>query len=113
MEPENEEVSLRYIVKYSMRGGSNIFQLFETAEKKDQFVASRKRWLESQGKRQQSKKVGNMSGTIFKYQEVMAKAAHHQEGGADGLLPFEKSDWNHQGACRQQGSYRWITKRME
>ena len=40
MEPDNEEVSLRYILKYSTRGGSNIFQLFETAEKKDHFVAS-------------------------------------------------------------------------
>ena len=50
MEPENEEVSLRYILKYSTREGSNIFQLFDTAEKKDHFVASRRRWLESQGR---------------------------------------------------------------
>ena len=28
MEPENEKVSLRYNLKYSTRGGSNIFQLF-------------------------------------------------------------------------------------
>ena len=48
MEQENEEVSLRYILKYSMREGSNIFQLFViTAEKKDHFVTSRRRWLES------------------------------------------------------------------
>ena len=32
------------------RGGSNIFQLFDTAEKKDPFVASRRRWLKCQGK---------------------------------------------------------------
>ena len=51
MEPENREVSPRYILKYSTRGGSNIFQLFDTAEKKDHFVASRKRWLESQGRK--------------------------------------------------------------
>ena len=51
VESENEEVSQRYILKYSTRGGSNIFQLFDTAEKKDHFVASRKRWLESQEKK--------------------------------------------------------------
>ena len=50
MEPENREISLRYIMKYSTRGGSNIFQLFDTSEKQDHFVANRKRWLESQRK---------------------------------------------------------------
>ena len=34
MEPEDEEVSLRYILKYSTRGGSNVFQVFDTAQKK-------------------------------------------------------------------------------
>ena len=34
MEPENEEVSLRYILKYSTREGGNISQLFDKAEKK-------------------------------------------------------------------------------
>ena len=51
MEPQNEEVSIRSILKYSTRGGSNIFQLFDTAERKDHFVASRKRWLEGRGKK--------------------------------------------------------------
>ena len=51
MEPEDEEVSSRYILKCSTRGGSNIFQLFDTAEKKDHFVASRRRWLECHGKK--------------------------------------------------------------
>ena len=46
IEPEDEEFCLGYILKYSTRGGSNIFQLFDTAEKKDHFVASRRRWLE-------------------------------------------------------------------
>ena len=49
MEPEEAEVWLRYILKYSTRDGSNIFQLFDTAEKKDHFVARRVR-LERQGK---------------------------------------------------------------
>ena len=53
IEPENEEVSPRYILKYSTREGSNIFQLFffDTAEKRDHFVAIRRRWLESQGRK--------------------------------------------------------------
>ena len=50
MEPEIRETSPRYILKYSTRRGSNIFQLFDTSEKQDHFVANRKRWLESQGK---------------------------------------------------------------
>ena len=33
IEPEDEEVCLRYILKFSTRGGSNIFQLFDTSEK--------------------------------------------------------------------------------
>ena len=33
IEPEDEEVCLRYILKYSTRGG-NIFQLFDTMKKK-------------------------------------------------------------------------------
>ena len=36
-----EEVCPRYILKYSTRGGSNIFQFFDT--KKDHFVASKRR----------------------------------------------------------------------
>ena len=30
------------------KGGSTIFQLFDTEEKKDHFVASKRRWLERQ-----------------------------------------------------------------
>ena len=43
MEPEEAEVCLRYISTYAMRRGSDIFQLFDTT-KKDQFVASGRRW---------------------------------------------------------------------
>ena len=45
MEPEEVEVCLRYVLKYATRRGSNIFQLFDTKEKKDHFVASRRLWL--------------------------------------------------------------------
>ena len=51
LEPEDGEVCLRYILKYSTRGGSNIFQLSDTKEKMDHFVANRRRWLERQGEK--------------------------------------------------------------
>ena len=50
MEPENHDIFLRYILQYSTRGGSNIFQLFDTSKRQDHFVANRKRWLEGHGK---------------------------------------------------------------
>ena len=46
---ENFEVSLRYVLKHATYIGSNIFQLFDTSEKPNHFVASRRRWLERQG----------------------------------------------------------------
>ena len=42
MEPENEEVSLRYILKYSTRGGSNIFQLLGHKIEKGPFRGKQK-----------------------------------------------------------------------
>ena len=46
------DIEARYILEYSTRRGSNIFQLFDTKEKKDHFVASRRRWLERQGEKE-------------------------------------------------------------
>ena len=51
LQPENREISPEYILKHSTRRGSNIFQLFDTLEKPKHFVASRRRWLNSQGKK--------------------------------------------------------------
>ena len=48
--PENLEVSLKYVLKHATRGGNNTFHLFDTSEKPNHFVASRRRWLESQGR---------------------------------------------------------------
>ena len=67
MEPEDEEVCPRYILKYSTRGGSNIFEPFDTREKKNHFVASRRRWLERQEAK--CKKVGKTSGTKLRNKE--------------------------------------------
>ena len=47
---ENLEVSLRYVLKHATGRGSNIFQLFDTSEMPNHFVASRRRWLESHGR---------------------------------------------------------------
>ena len=47
---ENLEDSMRYVLRHATRRGSNIFQLFDTSEKPNHFVASRRRWLESQGR---------------------------------------------------------------
>ena len=50
LRPENLEVSLKYVLKHATREGSNIFQLFDTSEKPNHFLASRRRWLESHGR---------------------------------------------------------------
>ena len=46
---ENLEVSLRYVLKRATYRGSNIFRLIDASEKPNHFVASRRRWLVSQG----------------------------------------------------------------
>ena len=44
LRPENLEVFLKYVLKHATGRGSNIFQLFDTAEKPNHLVASRRRW---------------------------------------------------------------------
>ena len=56
--PENLEVSLRYVMKHATYRSSNIFQLFDTSEKSNHFVASRRRWLESQGSDEATQESG-------------------------------------------------------
>ena len=91
MEPENEEVSQRYILKYSTRGGSNIFQLFHTAEKKDHFVASRKRWLESQGRKAIKQESWQNEWHDIDYQGAMAKAPPCPERTLKTPMPQQSS----------------------
>ena len=50
LRPENFEVSLRYVLKHATGRGSNIFQIFDTSERPNHFVANRRRWLGSQGR---------------------------------------------------------------
>ena len=42
LKPEKLEISPKYILKHSTRRGSNSFQLFDTSEKANHFVASRR-----------------------------------------------------------------------
>ena len=73
MEPENQDMFLRYILKYTTRGGSNIFQLFDTSKRQDHFVASRRRWLESQGRQAARQESGQNEWYDVEYQGAMAK----------------------------------------
>ena len=73
-EQEDEEVCPRYILKFSTRGGSNIFQLFDTREKKDHFVASRRRWLERQGEKVALQESWQNEWHDMKYHEIRAKS---------------------------------------
>ena len=91
MEPEDEEVFLRYILKYATRGGSNIFQLFDTAEKKDRFVANRRRWLECQGKKVAPQERWQNEWHAIKYRGVHGKSPPCPERTLKTPLPQQCS----------------------
>ena len=68
--PENLEFSLRYVLKHANYGGGNIFQFFNTTEKPNHLVASRRRWLEET---MRGRKVGETSGTTLGIKEPRQK----------------------------------------
>ena len=74
LRPENLEVSLRYVLKHATSRGSNIFQLFDTSEKPNHFVASRRQWLESQGRDDARQENGRNEWYDLGYQGAKAKA---------------------------------------
>ena len=74
LRPENLEVSLRYVLKHATRRGCNIFQLFDTSERPNHFVASRRRWLESQGRNGARQENGQNEWYDLEYQGARAKA---------------------------------------
>ena len=74
LRPENLEVSLRYVLKHATRRGSNIFQLFDTSEKPNHFVASTRRWLESQGRDGARQENGQNEWYDLEYQGAKSKA---------------------------------------
>ena len=72
MEPENEEVSLRYILKYSTRGGSNIYQHFVTSEETGptSWQTEKDGWIVRE-RTVHSKRAGKTSGNDIEYQGVL------------------------------------------
>ena len=74
LRPENLEVSSRCVLKHANYGGNNIFQLFDTTEMPNHLVASRRRWLESQGRDDARQENGRNEWYDLGYQGGRAKA---------------------------------------
>ena len=87
MEPEDEEVCQRYILKYSTRGGSNIFKLFDTSEKKDHLVGS----LEHQGERVAVQERWHNEWHDIEYHGAVAKAPPCPDRTLETPLPQRSS----------------------
>ena len=80
MESEKREISSRYILKFSTKGGSNIFRLFDKSEKVDHFVASRRRWLKSGEKTVHDKRVLKTSGMMLNIKDQWQKSRRALRG---------------------------------
>ena len=92
IEPEDEGVCLRYILKYSTRGGSNIFQLFDTSENKGYLVANRRRWLEHRRReRAAMRERWQNEWHDIEYQGAVAKAPPCPERSPRTPLPQQTS----------------------
>ena len=91
MEPEEVEFCLGCILECATRRGSNIFQLVDTKEKKDHFVASRRRWLEHQGERAALQESWQNEWHDIKCQGILAKAPPCPERTLKSLLPQQSS----------------------
>ena len=90
LRPENFEVSIRYFLKHVTFGGSNIFQLFDTSEKPNHFVASR-RWLESQGRDGERQENGQNEWHDLGYQGAKAEAPMCLNSTLQTPLPQQSS----------------------
>ena len=102
---ENLEVSPRCVLKHSTRRGSNIFQFFDTSEKPNHFLASRRRWVESRdsdGARQES---GQNEWHDIEYRGAMAKAPPCPDMTLQTLLPQQSSS----SAREEEG--RWVLRK--
>ena len=92
LRPENLEVSLKYVLKHATGRGSNIFQLSDTSEKKpNHFVASRKRWLESQGRNGAREERGQNEWHDIEFQGATAKAPPCPDRTLQAPLPQQSS----------------------
>ena len=79
--------ALRYALKHASYGCSNIFQLFDTSEKPNHFVASRRRWLESQGSNDAGQKNGRNEWYDLGYQGAKAEAPPCPNSALQTSLP--------------------------
>ena len=91
LRPENLEVSSRYVLKHATRRGSNIFQLFDTSEKPNHFVATRRRWLNSQGRNRARQENGQNEWYDHEYQGARAKAPPCPDSTLQTPLPQQSS----------------------
>ena len=83
--------SLKYVLKYATGRGSNIFQLFDTSEKPNHFVASRRRWLESQGRNGARQEIGQNEWYDLEHQGAKAKAPPSLDSTLQTPLPQQSS----------------------
>ena len=91
LRPEYLEFSLRCFLKHATRRGSNIFQLFDTSERSNHFVASRRRWLESQGRNAARQENGQNEWCDLEYQGARAKAPPCPDSTLQTPLPQQSS----------------------
>ena len=91
LRPENLEVSLRYVLKHATGRSSNIFQPFDTSEKPNHFVASRRRWLESQGRDGARQENGQHEWRGLEHEGARTKAPPCPDSTLQTLLPQQSS----------------------
>ena len=82
---------MRYVLKHATDRGSNIFQLFDTSEKSNHCVASRRRWLESQGRDGALQENGQNEWYDLEYQGAKAKAPPCPNSTLQTPLPQQSS----------------------
>ena len=96
---ENFEVSLRYVLKHATCRCGNIFQLFDTSEKPNHFVASRRRWLESQGRDDARQENGRNEWYDLGHYGAKAKAPPCSDSTLQTPLPQQSSS-----SAREEGT---------
>ena len=105
MGQEEAEVCLRYILTHVKRRGSRIFEIFDTKEKNDHLVASRRRWLEHQGERVALQERRQNDWQDIKYEGIMAKTPPCSERRT--RTPSSVED-----RCRRRVAFEDVAKRM-
>ena len=79
------------MLTHAKRRGSRIFEIFSTREKSDRLVASRKCWLEYQGKRVAQQERSHSDLRDVNYEGTLVKAPPCPERRMRTLLPQQSS----------------------